>query len=85
MIKPEPERDYQIRLSVMDTENLPIMDAEGTSDIYIKAFFDEDDIKYTDTHFRCQTGEASFNYRILMDVKAGHKRDKLIKGYTLVL
>lgn len=42
-----------------------MMDAEGTSDVYIRAFFDSRrDSLETDTHYRCQTGKASFNYRL---------------------
>lgn len=43
---------------------------EGTSDVFVKAFIDNNDKKETDTHFRCQNGKASFNYRLLYDVKA---------------
>jgi len=42
-------------------------DLEGTSDVYVKAWIDKEDKKETDTHYRCQTGEASFNYRLLYD------------------
>ena len=43
-----------------------MMDFEGTSDVYICAFFDSrKDALETDTHYRCQTGNASFNYRLV--------------------
>jgi len=46
-----------------------MMDDEGTSDVYIRVFFDSrKDALETDTHYRCQTGEASFNYRLLFNV-----------------
>lgn len=67
-VAPEPDRDYQIRLSVMDTKDVPCEDMEGTSDVFIKAYIDDDDKRSTDTHYRCQNGEASFNYRILYDL-----------------
>ena len=55
-----------------------MMDDEGTSDAYIRAFFDSrEEAKETDTHFRCQDGAASFNYRLLFNVK--HPR----KDYSL--
>lgn len=41
-----------------------MMDAEGTSDVFIRSFFDSKKALETDTHFRCQTGTASFNYRL---------------------
>ena len=45
-------------------------DIEGTSDVFIRSFFDTRDAKETDTHYRCTTGKASFNYRLLFNVKA---------------
>jgi len=78
-IAPEPVRDYQVRLSVMDTKDVPCMDIEGTSDVFIKCYIDDKDKRQTDTHYRCQSGEASFNYRINFDIKA--PRD----DYLLVL
>lgn len=80
-IKPEPVLDYQLRLSVMDTKDVPAMDVEGTSDVFIKAYIDDEDKRTTDTHYRCQNGEASFNYRINFDVKSP-KKDP---NYLLVL
>ncbi len=41
-----------------------MMDAEGTSDVYIRAFFDSKNALETDCHYRCQDGKASFNYRL---------------------
>lgn len=79
-IEPEPVLDYQVRISVMGTKNVPLEDLEGTSDVFIKAYIDDNDKKCTDTHYRCQTGEASFNYRLLFDVKAPSKPQ-----YELVL
>ncbi len=77
----EPELDYQIRVSILDTKNVPTMDFEGTSDVFMKVYIDDDDKKTTDTHYRCQNGEASFNYRLMFDVKAPRKDDE----YQLVL
>ena len=45
-----------------------MMDVEDTSDIYVTAFIDPKDKQSTDTHYRCQTGIASFNWRIVLDV-----------------
>lgn len=64
-ISPKPPQDFMMRVCVFDTEGIKMMDAEGTSDVFIKAFFDpKKDALETDTHYRCQTGEASFNYRL---------------------
>jgi hypothetical protein len=53
----------------MDTENVPMMDVEGTSDVFVKARMNGIK-KETDTHWRCTTGEASFNYRLLFNINA---------------
>ena len=51
-----------------------MMDDEGTSDVYIRGFFDSrKDALETDTHYRCQTGEASFNYRLLYNIEHPRK------------
>jgi len=52
---------------VFDTVDIIAMDVEGTSDVFVRAFFDSKKDKETDTHFRCMDGKASFNYRILFD------------------
>lgn len=42
------------------------MDYEGTSDVYIRGFFDSnEDVQETDTHFRCQDGKPDFQYRMI--------------------
>jgi len=69
-IAPEPTKDYQLRRAVYDTQNVPLEDLEGTSDVFIKAWIDEDNKKETDTHWRCTGGNASFNYRMLFDFKS---------------
>ena len=77
-ITPEPAKDYQVRLSVFSTEGVPCEDVEGTSDVFIKAYIDDNDKKMTDTHYRCMNGEASFNYRLLFDIKGPRKECNLV-------
>jgi len=72
-ITPEPVLDYQVRVCVMETRNIPLEDIEGTSDVFMKVYIDDKNKKTTDTHYRCQNGEASFNYRMLFDLKAPSK------------
>lgn len=55
---------------VWDTKDVIAADWEGTSDVFIRCFFDTKNAKETDTHYRCQDGKASFNYRLLFDTKA---------------
>lgn len=68
-ITPEPEKEYQLRLAIYDSKNVPVGDVEGTSDVFVKAFFNNEQ-KETDTHWRCANTNASFNYRLLFDFKA---------------
>ena len=46
-----------------------MMDNEGMTDGFVKTFFDPQNVKETDTHFRNQDGHCSWNYRILHKVK----------------
>jgi hypothetical protein len=52
-ITPRPLKEYEIRLVIWDTKDIISADVEGTSDIFIRAFFDTKDAKETDTHYRC--------------------------------
>ena len=77
-ITPEPIKEYEIRLSVMDTQNIPCEDFEGVSDVFVRAYFDDNDKKDTDTHFRCSSGAASFNYRLKFNVESPRKEPLLL-------
>ena len=68
-IKLPPVVKYQMRLIIWGTREIPMMDIEETSDVYIAAFVDPKKKQTTDTHFRCVNGEASFNWRILEDIE----------------
>jgi hypothetical protein len=64
----------EMRLVIWDTVDVICMDAEGTSDVYARAFFDsKEETHETDTHYRCQNGKASFNYRLIYKVKFPRK------------
>lgn len=76
-LTPEPVLDYEVRLVIYDTKDTLMMDAEGTSDVFIKAYVDDKDKKETDTHYRCSSKKASFNYRMLFNVKAPRKNYNL--------
>ncbi len=79
-ITPKAPEIMEVRLVIWDTVDVICMDAEGTSDVYIRAFFDTNEqVRQTDTHFRCQNGKASFNYRLLFDVEYPRK------DYTLTI
>ena len=84
-IKPEPSEEYELRLTVYDTENVPCEDIEGTSDVFVKAWFDEKHKRETETHWRCTTGEASLNYRLLFHFQCPHPRIPPHEAYKLKL
>ena len=53
---------------------MAMMDYEGTSDIYFRGFFDsKEDVQETDTHYRCQTGSADFQYRFVYNINVPRK------------
>jgi len=64
-ISKKPTEDFQVRVVVWDTEELKMMDAEGTTDGFVRCFFESDQSKDTDTHFRNSDGKCSWNYRML--------------------
>lgn len=66
-IAKKPAEEFEVRVVIWDTKDIKMMDVEGTSDVFIKCFFDNKNALETDTHFRCQTGKASFNYRLLFN------------------
>lgn len=67
-IQREPENQFEVRLAVFKCTNVPNEDWEGTTDAYIKCFISDKDKQETDTHYRCTTGNPSFNYRLLFGV-----------------
>ena len=68
-IDPQPLCEFQVRFIVWETEDMEMMDVEGTSDIYVIGYIDQKEMQKTDIHFRCQTGIASFNWRMLLPLK----------------
>ena len=72
-ISPNPEAKAQLRVIVWETREIPNMDVEATSDLYVNCFIDADKKQSTDLHFRCQTGCGSFNWRMLFDLDLPRK------------
>lgn len=52
-ISAKPYEEFEVRLVVWDTKEIKMMDEEGTSDVFIRAFFDSNNAKETDCHYRC--------------------------------
>ena len=76
-ISPEPISKVELRLIIWETEDMRMMDVEDTSDIYVTAFIDENEKQSTDTHFRCQTGTGSFNWRMIMQIDVPRLNNRL--------
>ena len=76
-IAPEPITEFEVRFVVWETEDMEMMDVEGTSDIYIIGFIGQKDSQKTDIHFRCQDGNASFNWRMLLPLELPTQRPLL--------
>ena len=68
-INPQPLVEFQVRFIVWETEDMEMMDVEGTSDIYVIGYIEQKEMQKTDIHFRCQTGIASFNWRMLLPLR----------------
>jgi len=85
-ISKKPTEDFQVRVVVWDTEELKMMDAEGTTDGFVRCFFESDASKDTDTHFRNSDGKCSWNYRMLFPFTHPCKNYKMkVQAYDLDL
>lgn len=81
-IEPEPVNKLQMRLIIYETEGMENLDIEDTSDIYVMAFVDAKNKAQTDVHYRCSTGQGSFNWRMLIPVEIpGDKYDLTIQVF----
>lgn len=69
-INSEPIFEYECRVVIWKTRDIEMMDVEGTSDVFVRVFFDTEEDQTTDTHWRCQNGQASFNYRLKFPLKS---------------
>lgn len=76
-ISEKPAEEFEVRVCVFETEELKMMDVEGTTDGFVKTFFEPDKAKETDTHFRNQDGCCSWNYRQLHSIKMPSSNYKL--------
>lgn len=60
----KPAEEYELRIIIWKSEQVPNMDVEGVSDLYLVADLNNTEKKETDTHYRAQNGEASWNWRM---------------------
>lgn len=63
-LAPKPPEKFQLRVIVWRCEDVPNMDSEGVSDLYIVVSLNNEEKKETDTHYRAQSGAASWNWRM---------------------
>ncbi|CAG9332379.1 unnamed protein product [Blepharisma stoltei] len=63
-ISPRPPTAFEVRLVVWQTKGVASYDTEDTSDLYVRAWINDEHPKETDTHYRCQNGKGSFNWRM---------------------
>ncbi|XP_033208643.1 otoferlin-like [Belonocnema kinseyi] len=69
-ISPQTPEDFELRVIIWNTENVPLVDnqfltGEKCSDIYVKGWILPEDIQKTDTHYNSLTGEGNFNWRFV--------------------
>ena len=75
-ISKKPTEDFEVRVVIWDTVDLEMMDVEGTTDGFVRCFFESDHSLDTDTHFRNSDGKCSWNYRLLFPVTYGEKNKR---------
>ena len=72
-ISAQPPEEFEIRIAVFNAVDIPMMDVEGTSDVFFKGFFDsKQDVQETDTHYRNQDGKPDFQFRMVYRKKITH-------------
>ncbi|XP_024943161.1 otoferlin [Cephus cinctus] len=72
-ISPQLPKDYEIRIIIWNTEDVPMVDnqfltGEKCSDIYLKGWIVYEDHQKTDVHYNSLTGEGNFNWRFIFRV-----------------
>ncbi|XP_036143415.1 otoferlin [Monomorium pharaonis] len=72
IVPPIPE-EYEIRVIVWNTEDVPLTESqfltgEKCSDIYVKGWIQHEDYQKTDIHYNSLTGEGNFNWRFVFRV-----------------
>ncbi|XP_043264956.1 otoferlin-like [Colletes gigas] len=72
-IRPMVPEEYEIRVIVWNTENVPLVESqfltgEKCSDIYVKGWILYDDYQKTDVHYNSLNGEGNFNWRFIFRV-----------------
>lgn len=73
-IAPKPLEEFEVRVCVLNCKDVPMMDIEGTTDAFVKGYFDSrEEVQETDTHYRCTDGKPDFEYRLVYRIKFPRK------------
>ena len=65
-ITPKPPAQLEVRVVIGNCHEVPMVDAEGCTDAYLRGYFDtKEDVQTTDTHFRNSDGKPDFQYRLV--------------------
>jgi len=68
-----------LRVVAWETKDIGLFDVEDTSDAYIRAYLDPNNDQHTDVHYRCQEGNASFNWRLVFPIKlSAHQQQSVL-------
>ncbi|KAG7207640.1 hypothetical protein KM043_009260 [Ampulex compressa] len=72
-IRPQAPEEYEIRVIVWNTEDVPLVESqfltgEKCSDIYVKGWILYEDYQRTDIHYSSLNGEGNFNWRFVFRV-----------------
>lgn len=63
-ISPRPKTNLELRIIVWEIWDVPHMDIEETSDLFVRVSLPSFDLSMnTDTHYRSLNGFGSFNWR----------------------
>lgn len=69
-IDPRPVTTLELRIVIWEIQNMPLLDFEGVSDLYVSVSLPNFDLmQKTDTHLRAQNGFGSFNWRTVFKLK----------------
>lgn len=74
----KPPMNYELRLVVWKSENVPSEDAKDPGDLYVKAKVNNLGEKRTDTHYKVQNGQAVWNWRMKFQVNLPNKLENVI-------
>jgi len=74
----EPIQELEVRVIVYGAVGVPMMDVEGTSDVFFKLYFGngKKNTYKTDCHYRNMDGAPNFNWRCKIPWRDTYKSDK---------